>query len=181
MKIILEYSLYTQRCWFVYIFQMHKNGRRNVMRRYFLGNAQSEERFVNYKIGIVYIFYMHNVVALSTNSKHTKMGGTLPAFKYEIKDVCLCPAVRKRNLWFRIWALRGYFTRLGTGSSIVAPYVVTYASRYNAYKSLYKKTPWKCIFPRCFHFKYHQNSSLKWMNNAALQEATNQLFTLILR
>ena len=24
---------------------------------------------------MVYIFYVHNVVALSTNSKHTKMGG----------------------------------------------------------------------------------------------------------
>ena len=36
------YILYTQRCWFVYIFQMHKIGRREATRRYFLGSAQSE-------------------------------------------------------------------------------------------------------------------------------------------
>ena len=47
---------------------------------------------------MVYIFYVHNVVALSTNSKHTKMGGTLPAFKYEILDF--------------------FFTRLGTGRTL---------------------------------------------------------------
>ena len=67
-------------------------------RRYFFGNVQSENMFINYKIGIVYMFYMHNVVTLSTNSKHTKMGGTLPAFKYEIVDF--------------------FFTRLGTGKTL---------------------------------------------------------------
>ena len=41
---------------------------------------------------------MHNIVALSTNSKHTKTGGTLPAFKYEIVDF--------------------FFTRLGTGRTL---------------------------------------------------------------
>lgn len=70
---------------------------------------------------MVYIFYMHNVVGNVPNLIHVIYGGTLPAFKYEIKDF--------------------FLTRLGTGSSIVTPYVVTYASRYNAYTYLYKKIP----------------------------------------
>ena len=41
---------------------------------------------------------MHSIVDNVPNLIHVKYGGTLPAFKYEIKDVCLCPAVRKRNL-----------------------------------------------------------------------------------
>ena len=39
-----------------------------------------------------------------------EIGGTLPAFKYEIVDF--------------------FFTRLGTGSTIVVPSVTTYACRY---------------------------------------------------
>ena len=70
---------------------------------------------------MVYIFYVHNVVGIVVNSINVIYGGTLPAFKYEIVDF--------------------FFTRLGTGSTIVTPYVVTYASRYNAYKSFYKKIP----------------------------------------
>ena len=49
-------------------------------------------------INVVYIFYVHNVVGNDINFINVIYGGTLPAFKYEIKDVCLCPAVRKRNL-----------------------------------------------------------------------------------
>ena len=56
---------------------------------------------------MVYIFYIHKVVDNVPNLIHVITGGTLPAFKYEIKDF--------------------FFTRLGTGSSIVTPYVVTYA------------------------------------------------------
>ena len=47
---------------------------------------------------MVYIFYVHNVVALSTYSKHTKMGGTLPVLKNEIGDF--------------------FFARLGTGRTL---------------------------------------------------------------
>ncbi len=72
-------------------------------------------------INVVYIFYVQNVVSLHSYFKYTKIGGTLPAFKNEIVDF--------------------FITRLGTGSSIVTPYVVTYASRYNAYTYLYKKIP----------------------------------------
>ncbi len=64
---------------------------------------------------------MHIVVVNVLQNINVITGGTLPAFKYEIKDF--------------------FFTRLGTGSSIVTPYVVTYASRYNAYTCLYKKIP----------------------------------------
>ena len=49
-------------------------------------------------INVVYIFYVHNVVALSTYSKHTKMGGTLPVLKNEIGDF--------------------FFARLGTGRTL---------------------------------------------------------------
>ena len=119
---------------------MHKNGRRNVMRRYFLGNVQSENMFINYKIDVVYIFYMHSIVDNIPNLIRVKYGGTLPAFKYEIKDF--------------------FFTRLGTGSSIVTPYVVTYAGRYNAYKSPTKNTL-ETHCSQCFIF--HPHSSLKWM------------------
>ena len=44
---------------------------------------------------MVLIFYIHNVVGVNTYSICTKMGGTLPAFKYEIEDF--------------------FFTRLGAG------------------------------------------------------------------
>ena len=102
-------------------------------------------------INVVYIFYVHNVVALSTYSKHTKMGGTLPVLKNEIGDF--------------------FFARLGTGSSIVTTYVVTYAGRYNAYKSPTKNT----LETHCSQgIIFHPHSSLKWMNNAALEEATNR-------
>ena len=71
------------------------------MRRYFLGYAQSEERFVNYKIDVVYIFYMQSIVGNVPNLILVKYGGTLPAFKYEIKDF--------------------FFTRLGTGGIFSPP------------------------------------------------------------
>ena len=93
----------------------------------------------------------HSVVGNVPNLIHVIYGGTLPAFKYEIKDF--------------------FFTRLGTGSSIVTPYVVTYASRYNAYTHLYKKYLGNTLSPR-YYITPH--SSLKWMNNAALEEATNR-------
>ena len=51
--------------------------------------------------GLVYIFYRHNIVGNNTYSKYTKMGGTLPAFKYEIEDF--------------------FFTRLGTGRTGMFP------------------------------------------------------------
>ena len=44
------------------------------------------------------IFYLHSFVSIATYFTYTKMGGTLPMLKNEIEDVCLCPAVRKRNL-----------------------------------------------------------------------------------
>ena len=64
---------------------------------------------------------MHNVVALFVYSINIIYGGTLPVLKNEIGDF--------------------FFARLGTGSSIVTPFVVTYASRYVAYTCLYKKIP----------------------------------------
>ena len=62
-----------------------------------------------------FIFYKTTLLVGVYKCINDKNGGTLPVLKNEIIDVCLCPAVRKRNLWFRIWALRGYFARLGTG------------------------------------------------------------------
>ena len=47
---------------------------------------------------LVNILYEHKVVGNNIYFIYTKMGGTLPVLKNEIKDVCLCPAVRKRNL-----------------------------------------------------------------------------------
>ena len=41
------YILLTQRCWLQYIFHIHKNGRRNIVRRYVLGSTQSEDMFIN--------------------------------------------------------------------------------------------------------------------------------------
>ena len=122
------------------------------MRRYFLRSVQSENTFINYKIDVVYIFYVHNVVALSTNSKHTKMGGTLPVLKNEIGDF--------------------FFARLGTGSSIVTTYVVTYAGRYSSVQTPLQKNTLETHCSQGIIF--HPHSSLKWMNNAALEEATNR-------
>lgn len=48
------------------------------MRRYFFGNAQSENTFINYKIGIVYIFYMHSIVGNVPNLIHVIYGGGIP-------------------------------------------------------------------------------------------------------
>ena len=67
-------------------------------RRYFFGNAQSEERYIYYMINVVYIFYVQNVVSLHSYFKYTKIGGTLPAFKNEIVDF--------------------FITRLGTGRTL---------------------------------------------------------------
>ena len=39
--------LCNQRCWCKNIFHVHKNGRRDVTRRYCLGNVQSEDMFIN--------------------------------------------------------------------------------------------------------------------------------------
>ena len=51
---------------------------------------------VEYEIGgFGSIFYKYTVVDVNTYYMYTKMGGTLPAFKYEIEDF--------------------FFTRLGTG------------------------------------------------------------------
>ena len=72
----------------------------------------------------------HSVVGNVPNLKHTKMSGTLPVLKNEIGDF--------------------FFARLGTGSSIVTPFVVTYASRYNAYKSSHKKYLGNTLFPRYY-------------------------------
>ena len=102
-------------------------------------------------INVVYIFYVHNVVGNDINSINVIYGGTLPAFKYEIKDF--------------------FFTRLGTGSSIVTPFVVTYASRSTRTHTYTKKYLGNTLFPR-YYITPH--SSLKWMNNDALEEATNR-------
>ena len=45
------------------------------MRRYVLGDVQSEYMFINWKGFMVYIFYMLSVVGNNTYSKNTKMGG----------------------------------------------------------------------------------------------------------
>ena len=37
----------TLRCWCKHIFNVNKNGRRDITRRYFLGNVQSEDMFMN--------------------------------------------------------------------------------------------------------------------------------------
>ena len=66
-----------QRCWFVYTFQIRKNGRRDITRRYFLGNMQSEERSINFKKEMVYIFYVHNVVDECTYFTYTELGGRI--------------------------------------------------------------------------------------------------------
>ena len=82
------------------------------MRRYVPGNTQSEDMFINWKEFMVYIFYMLSVVGNNTYSKNTKMGGTLPAFKYEIEDF--------------------FFTRLGTGrTSKCRPATDAIAKSYN--------------------------------------------------
>ena len=71
------YFLCTQRCWLVYTFQIRKNGRRDITRRYFLGNMQSEERSINFKKELVYIFYVHNVVDECTYFTYTELGGRI--------------------------------------------------------------------------------------------------------
>ena len=65
------------------------------MRRYVLGDTQSEDGVVNYKGRMWDIFYGHTVVGCDRYSKHTKMGATLPVLKNEIEDF--------------------FFARLGTG------------------------------------------------------------------
>lgn len=47
------------------------------MRRYFLGNAKSENMFINYKIDVVYIFYMHSIVGNVPNLIRVKYGGRI--------------------------------------------------------------------------------------------------------
>ena len=91
------------------------------------------------------MLYKHSVVGLYTYFKYTKMGVTLPVLKNEIIDF--------------------FFARLGTGRTFTVP------SRYNAYTYLYKKYLGNTLFPR-YYITPH--SSLKWMNNAALEEATNR-------
>ena len=82
-----------------------------------LRSRKHTERIFVYKLYGFWFGYFINTALLVGLYKciNDKYGGTLPVLKNEIIDVCLCPAVRKRNLWFRIWALRGYFARLGTG------------------------------------------------------------------
>ena len=48
--------------------------------------------------GVGSIFYIISVVGGVVNLIDDIYGGTLPVLKNEIEDVCLCPAVRKRNL-----------------------------------------------------------------------------------
>ena len=91
---------------------------------------------------MVYIFYVQNVVSLHSYFKYTKIGGTLPAFKNEIKDF--------------------FFTRLGTGGIFNPPL------QRRTHTST-KKHLGVALFPRYFYYIFHLNSSLKWMNNAALQ------------
>ena len=95
------------------------------MRRYFLGKAQSEERFVYYMIREVYIFYVHNVVGLVVNFIDLMYCGGIPG------------------------------TRRYSG----------------VHTPLQKNT----LESHCSQgVIFHPNSSLKWMNNAALEEATNR-------
>ena len=48
--------------------------------------------------GVGSIFYIISVVGGVVNLIDDIYDGTLPVLKNEIEDVCLCPAVRKRNL-----------------------------------------------------------------------------------
>ena len=65
------------------------------MRRYVLGDAQSEDGVINDKGMMGDIFYGHTVVGNNTYSIYTKMGATIPVLKNEIEDF--------------------FFARLGTG------------------------------------------------------------------
>ena len=65
------------------------------MRRYVLGDVQSEYMFINWKWFMVSIFYEHNVVGEVVNYKYFIYGVTLPVLKNEIEDF--------------------FFARLGTG------------------------------------------------------------------
>ena len=65
------------------------------MRRYVLGDAQSEDGVVNDKGMMGDIFYWLNVIGNNTYSIYTKMGATIPVLKNEIEDF--------------------FFARLGTG------------------------------------------------------------------
>ena len=67
------------------------------MRRYVLGDGQSECMFINWKGFMVYIFYIHNVVGNNIYCTNIKMGVTLPVLKNEIRDF--------------------FFERLGTGGN----------------------------------------------------------------
>ena len=90
-----------------------------------LRSGKHTERIFVYKLYGFWFGYFINTALLVGLYKciNDKYGGTLPVLKNEIIDVCLCPAVRKRNLWFRIWALRGYFARLGTGRTYRCSYL----------------------------------------------------------
>ena len=65
------------------------------MRRYVLGDGQSENMFINWKGFMVSIFYEHSVVGGVVNYKYFIYGVTLPVLKNEIEDF--------------------FFARLGTG------------------------------------------------------------------
>ena len=62
------------------IFYVHKNGRRDVTRRYVLGDGQSECMFINWKGFMVYIFFIHNVVGGVVNCKSFIYGGRTSLF-----------------------------------------------------------------------------------------------------
>ena len=65
------------------------------MRRYVLGDGQSEYMFINWKGFMVSIFYEYSVVGGVVNYKYFIYGVTLPVLKNEIEDF--------------------FFARLGTG------------------------------------------------------------------
>ena len=54
---------------------LHKNGRREATRRYFLGNIQSEDMFIDCMRFRGYIFYVINVVGGVVNCKGVIYGG----------------------------------------------------------------------------------------------------------
>ena len=102
--------------------------RRLCTRRYFLGNAHSEERLIYYIIRVVNIFYMHSVVGNVPNLIHVIYGG----------------GIRRTRRY----------------SSVHTP--------------LQKNTLETHCSQGIFIIYFTLNSSLKWMNNAALEEATNR-------
>ena len=124
-----------------------------------------------FKIWLGSIFYWNNVVGEDTNSIYTKIWRH-PSRAQKRNHRCMpVPGSAKKKSVISYLSTERVFRTVGHREDIVVPYVVTYASRYNAYIHLYKKYLGNTLSPR-YYITPH--SSLKWMNNAALEEANNR-------